>query len=102
MLRTSPSHTEFLERIQNAPVIVDQWQMEKLALVASRCELLFYVPGLPAEYHQSLWGRSFSTAEAALAALTAGLPPGARVAAIPEGPYVLARWDRQSARPTGA
>jgi hypothetical protein len=38
-----------------------------------------------------LWGRSFPTAPAAIEALAASLKPGAIVAVIPEGPYVLAR-----------
>ena len=73
------------------PSTVDQWQLEKLALVTTRQRLLWYVPGLPAEYHAGLWGRSYPTMEAAVAALTSTLPPGASVAVIPEGPYVLAK-----------
>src|SRR5262249_32984775 len=81
----------FLDRIQGAPVDVDQWQLEKLALVTTKRKLLWYVPGLPAEYHPKLWGRSFATIESALAALESELPAGANVAVIPEGPYVLAK-----------
>jgi hypothetical protein len=72
-------------------VEVDQWQLEKLALVTSKVEVLFYVPGLPQEYHRSLWGRTFPSAPAAVQALAESLKPGARIAVIPEGPYVLAR-----------
>ena len=91
MLRESPSDRDFLRRIAQAPVTVDQWQLEKLALVTDKVEVLFYVPGLPREYHASLWGRAFATAAEAIAALTASLPADAAVAVIPEGPYVLAR-----------
>jgi lactate racemase len=91
MLLEGSSDREFLTRIQGAPVTVDQWQLEKLALVTTRYNLLWYVPGLPAEYQAKLWGRAFGTPAAALEALAASLPPGARVAVIPEGPYVLAR-----------
>jgi lactate racemase len=91
MLRESPSREEFLRRILNAPVTIDQWQLEKLALVAEKSEVLFYVPGLPREYHTALWGRAFATAAAAVEALTASLAPGAAIAVIPEGPYVLAK-----------
>jgi nickel-dependent lactate racemase len=85
------SDHEFLARIQGAPVTVDQWQLEKLALVTTKHKLLWYVPGLPAEYQAKLWGQAFGTMPGALGALAASLPPGARVAVIPEGPYVLAR-----------
>jgi nickel-dependent lactate racemase len=91
MLRENPSDSEFLRSIEHAPVTIDQWQLEKLALVTAKSEILFYAPGLPAEYHASLWGRSFPTAPAAIEALAASLNPGATVAVIPEGPYVLAR-----------
>jgi hypothetical protein len=70
---------------------VDQWQLEKLGLVTASKEVLFYVPGLPRQYHESLWGRSFNTVGDALRALTEGLPANATIAVIPEGPYVLAR-----------
>src|SRR5579872_4164532 len=73
MLAENPSDKAFLDRITTAPVVVDQWQLEKLALVAARAEVLFYVPGLPAEYHRSLWGRSFATPAAAVEALAASL-----------------------------
>jgi lactate racemase len=91
MLRENPSDRDFLGKITRAPVTIDQWQLEKLALVTQKAEVLFYVPGLPREYYATLWGRAFNTAAAALEALSASLTPGAAVAVIPEGPYVLAR-----------
>jgi len=91
MLREHPSDSEFLKKIENRPVTVDQWQLEKLARVTTGQEFLCYVPGLPPEYHRNLWGRSFASLDAAIAALLDGLRPGASVAVIPEGPYVLAK-----------
>jgi len=91
MLREHPSDEGFLRHIENAPVVVDQWQLEKLALVTREKRVLFYTPGLPPEYHANLWGPIFPTLEAAIEGLTAGLPPDARIAVIPEGPYVLAK-----------
>jgi hypothetical protein len=85
------SAAEFLERIQGGPVTIDQWQLEKLALVTTRQRLLWYVPGLPAGYHAGLWGQSYATVESALEALASTLEPGAKVAVIPDGPYVLAK-----------
>ncbi len=91
MLKEHSSGEAFLRHIENAPVVVDQWQLEKLALVTRDKQVLFYTPGLPAEYHANLWGPIFPTLEQAMAGLTDGLPPGARIAVIPEGPYVLAK-----------
>jgi lactate racemase len=91
MLREGKSYAGFLESIKGAPVTIDQWQLEKLAMVATRQRLGWYVPGLPAEYHAGLWGQSYATVESAIAALGSSLPPGANIAVIPEGPYVLAK-----------
>jgi len=91
MLRSGLSDAEFLERIRSAPVEIDQWQLEKLALVTTTRRLLWYVPGLPSEFHSTLWGRSFPSAAAAISYLASTLSPGATIAVIPEGPYVLAK-----------
>jgi len=91
MLLENSSDAGFLKRIEGQPVTVDQWQLEKLALVTTRQRLLCYVPGLPTEYHQNLWGRAYPTLDLAITALTDGLPANANIAVIPEGPYVLAK-----------
>ena len=91
MLQTFGSYTGFLNAIRETPVIVDQWQLEKLALVANKHEVLFHVPGLGAEYRTHFGPNVVDSPEAAVAALIGSLRPGAKVAVIPEGPYVLAR-----------
>jgi hypothetical protein len=91
MVAENLSGPRFLDQIAAAPVVVDQWQLEKLGLVTAKRDVLYYVPGLPARYHSSLWGKSFPTAHAAIEALTGSLPSGATIAVLPEGPYVLAR-----------
>jgi len=91
MLRGGISDVEFLTSIEGTPVTVDQWQLEKLAMVTTRQRLLWYVPGLPQEYHAGLWGTSYATVEAAIAALASTLRLSAKIAVIPEGPYVLAK-----------
>lgn len=89
------SDQAFMDHILKTPVVVDQWQLEKLGLVTAKAEVLYYVPGLPREYHASLWGRSFATFPEAVEALTSSLAPGASIAVIPEGPYVLARAEAE-------
>lgn len=91
MLLENGSDTGFLKQLQGQPVTVDQWQLEKLALVTTEQRLLCYVPGLPAEYHANLWGRAYPSLDQAIQALTDGLPANANIAVIPEGPYVLAK-----------
>jgi nickel-dependent lactate racemase len=95
MLEGAPGAAEFLDRIAHSEVVIDQWQLEKLALVTQKADVLFYVPGLPASYYPSLWGRAYASAPEAVEALLDGLPAGSPVAVIPEGPYVLARSRRQ-------
>ena len=99
MLEDEPSDREFMRRIADAPVIVDQWQLEKLALVTAEAGILYYVPGLPEKYHHQLWGKSYPSPEAALTALFSSLPPASRIAVIPEGPYVLARIAQPAPKP---
>jgi nickel-dependent lactate racemase len=91
LLVESPSPAAFLEKIERASVEVDQWQLEKLALVFQNQRVLFYVPGLPAEFRAKLWGPAFESAADAVAALLSILPAEAQVAVLPDGPYVFAR-----------
>ncbi len=91
MLTGNSSSAAFLKKLDSEPVEVDQWQLEKLALVQQNHELLFYVPGVAKPDRTSLWGPSFDTVHEAVTALTSDLPGNARIAVIPEGPYVLAR-----------
>lgn len=91
MLERFPTPQAFLDHVAGNPVVVDQWQLEKLALVCLNKELLFYVPGLESRFRDKLWGRTFDSINEAVAATLVGLDADARIAVIPEGPYVLAR-----------
>jgi lactate racemase len=91
LLNRTGSGKDYLDAIKFAPVVVDQWQLEKLALVTDKVQVIFYTPGLPDEYRGKLWGPIYRTAQDAVKALTADLPAGARIALMPEGPYVLAK-----------
>jgi lactate racemase len=90
-LKTYRGHAEFLKEIENAPVEIDQWQLEKLALTGLKNELLFYTPGAARDELGSLGSHAFADLDQAVAALFSGLAPGARVALLPEGPYTFAR-----------
>ena len=68
---------------------MDQWQLEELAKVLRTCEVV-YVTGAPfAEELESLYVTRAPAVESAVAAALAKHGPAARVAVIPEGPYVL-------------
>lgn len=90
-LRAYAGGESYLQAIADSPVVPDQWQLEKLALTERNHKVLFYTPGAPREELGALADQSYPTAEAAIAALLAGLPKDARVALIPEGPYTYAR-----------
>jgi lactate racemase len=89
-------YDSFLREIGNAAVVVDQWQLEKLALAGQKHELFFYLPGIATEKLGGLASRCFATWEAAIAAVLDGLRTGSRVALVPEGPYVYARVDEEA------
>jgi lactate racemase len=90
-LREYEGHREFLDKIRDAKVEIDQWQLEKMALVGLEHELFFFTPGAPKEALGSLRANAFASVDAAVAALTNKLPKGARIALVPEGPYTFAR-----------
>lgn len=90
-LREYAGHSEFLEKIRDAKVDIDQWQHEKMALTGLDHELLFYTPGAPMDALGSLGSNAFASLEQAVVALTSRLPKGARIALVPEGPYTFAR-----------
>jgi nickel-dependent lactate racemase len=81
----------FLKAIRDTPVVVDQWQLEKMAIVERKHPLLIYAPGTRPEQLGSLRRTSYSSSEAAVSSLLDGLPDGATVAVVPDGPYAFAR-----------
>jgi len=82
---------EFMRHIEGAPVEVDQWQLEKLGMVTRRMDVLWHIPGVPREMQAKVWGRTFASAQDAVDTLCRELKPGANIAVVPEGPYVLAQ-----------
>jgi lactate racemase len=81
----------YLDSIRDTPVIADQWQLEKLAITGLKNDLYFHVPGVDPERLGALASRCYATVDDAVVAVLSGIPQGARVALVPEGPYVFAR-----------
>ena len=90
-LRALRSCEGFLAEIADAPVEVDQWQLEKLARTGKLAQLSFYTPGVKREELGFLGERAYATVDEAVAAAVEGLPRGAEIALVPEGPYTFAR-----------
>ena len=97
MLAAYRGHGEFLDEIGTGAVEVDQWQLERLALVGVKNELYFYTPGVDAGRTGVLGERMFARLGDAVAAALDGLPRDALVVLVPEGPYAFARVEREAA-----
>jgi nickel-dependent lactate racemase len=80
-----------LETMAQEPVVIDQWQLEKLALVMQRAHVWFCTPGIPPADRQHLWGPTFVEPQHAIDSLCTELEKDATVAVIPEGPYVFSQ-----------
>ena len=65
---------DFLEEIREAPVEVDQWQLEKLALTGEKFELFFFTPGVTRGQLGFLGSWAYSSLEEAVASVLDGLP----------------------------
>lgn len=70
--------------------VIDQWMVQHLDQVLRRASLTVVAAGLAADALRGLPVARAASVEAALAAALARHGAGARVVAIPEGPYVLA------------
>ena len=92
-------YAAFLEEIRTTPVEVDQWQLEKLALCGVKFDLFAYAPGAARPELGCVGDRAYDTLTEAVAATLRGLPRGARVALVPEGPYTFARAEAPVSAP---
>lgn len=82
----------FMERIVGTDYFVmDQWQLEELAKVRRKAKVKMVSNGLPAATLNRLFVESAPSVEAAVADALQEYGPGAKVAVIPKGPYVLAQ-----------
>ena len=91
LVRRSLPWDALLDQLKTSSVEVDQWQAEKLAMVARKTNLSFCVPGVDEQDWKHLWGPVFHTPQQALDDLVGKLPAGASLVVIPEGPYVFSQ-----------
>ncbi len=69
--------------------VLDQWQVEELAKVRRKVKVKIVSDGIDADVLAGCFVESSPTVEAALADSLAEYGPGATVAVIPKGPYVM-------------
>ena len=96
MMTQLPLGRRFPAGHRGAPVTIDQWQLEKLALSDAKGRGVLLRAGVAGALHASLVGSGFRDPGRLIAAFFKGLAPGSRVAVIPEGPYVLAAPGQRS------
>ena len=73
----------------------DQWQLEEFVRVHRHAGICVVSDGLPADVLRRMFVETAPSVEAAVAAALERHGPGAKIAAIPKGPYVLAEVARQ-------
>ena len=89
----NPTLEGFMERILNKDrpyFVMDQWQLEELAKVRRQAKVKVVSDGLPAGTLNRLFVESAPSVETAVAESLAEYGPGATLAVIPKGPYVIA------------
>jgi nickel-dependent lactate racemase len=90
LMRDNPDLQVFKHRILGKDYFVmDQWQLEELAKVVEHCKVKVVTDGLPPETVRRCFVEPARTVEEAVAASLAEYGPGAKLAVIPKGPYVL-------------
>jgi nickel-dependent lactate racemase len=90
LFRTFASLDAFMEHIlEGREFILDQWQLEELAKVRRKARVKMVSDGLPADVLAGLFVEPAPSVEAAVADALAEHGPGARIAVIPSGPYVM-------------
>jgi nickel-dependent lactate racemase len=83
------SAEEFIERIYNAPVQVDQWQLQEMVKALQHAgQVMIVSDGLPPETLDQFLLVSMPSVETALESARQKHGLHARVVIIPEGPYV--------------
>jgi len=91
LFEENPSPEAFMQRILNTDYFVlDQWQLEELAKVLRHAKVKVVTDGLKPETLRRLFVEPAESVEAAVAEALVEHGPKATIAAIPEGPYVMA------------
>jgi lactate racemase len=91
LLRGLRGNDDFMARITSPGFFrIDQWMVQHLCQVLRKAEVVLVTGGLPADAVRGLLAIPAPTVEDALGRALARCGSNARVAVLPEGPYVLA------------
>jgi len=101
LLRESADPTAFERRLAEPGFFaIDQWMIQHLCQAHRRARILLFSQGLPAERLRELLVEPVASPAQGIARALAQLPAAARIAVLPQGPYVLATL-RGEKRPLG-
>jgi nickel-dependent lactate racemase len=101
LLRETPSAAAFERRLEDPGFFaVDQWMVQHLCQARRRARVLLYSDGLRGTRAAGLLVEPVATPEEGVERALRGIGAGARVAVLPQGPYVLATV-RGERRPLG-
>jgi nickel-dependent lactate racemase len=91
LLRESQSPEHFERRLADDQFFaVDQWMVQHLCQAHRRARIMLFTDGLPPEAVRELMVDAVASPEEGLERALAGLGSDARIAILPQGPYVLA------------
>ena len=84
------SHDDYIRHIEQPDhFIPDQWQVEKLSQALRRAHAVLVAGGLSEKDHQLTLCERAASVESALRACLQKHGPSAKIAVVPEGPYVI-------------
>lgn len=90
LFKENENLTTFMDRITNTDYFVmDQWQLEEMAKVCRKVNVIYVTEGLTQEQLSALFVESAETVEEAIDMALGQHGPEAKIAVIPKGPYVL-------------
>ena len=90
MLLGASDAADFSDRLADPDFFaIDQWQLQELCKVLDKAEVMFYSEGIDPQYRDKVWVEVISSVEHGLAKALARHSAGARIAVVPQGPYVL-------------
>ncbi len=89
--------TAFVEGLYNpANFVIDQWQLEELAKVARKADILFYTDGIPYHQRSKLFVQPLKSPQEGIEEIITRYGQDVQIAAIPEGPYILAKVEEDT------
>ena len=92
LMYETTSSEQFCRRLADPDFfVVDQWQLQEMCKALDMCEILYYTDGLDAETLSDLLVTPVESVESGLQRALEKHGPDAKIAVIPDGPYVLPR-----------